>query len=97
MRISYVEAQPMPKVARMRRQAQARSRQQAARLLALLLAGSLLANGLQALWHLAYAEDAEKAMSMLRADLRQAQDEVMDAQLKLSAYELEERRNLPQD
>jgi hypothetical protein len=62
-----------------------------------MILGLLLLNLGQFLWHQAYAEDAEKAMQMLRQDRDDTKAELIDAQRRLAERQADYLRQLPQD
>jgi len=65
-------------------------------LLALLVV-SVAGNVVQLAWHQAYADDAEKAMGMLRDRAFDAEQELADAQRRLGDWQADYMRQLPQD
>lgn len=67
------------------------------RTLARVIAGAVLAQAASWAWHVSQAAAYERSITSLQAQLRQAQDEAMEAQLALSGYQLDEQRRVPHD
>ena len=67
------------------------------RTLARVIAGAVLAQAASWGWHVSQVAAYERSITSLQAQLRQAQDEAMEAQLALSGYQLEAQRRVPQD
>ena len=64
---------------------------------AILLLVLLVGNLGQFLWHQAYAEDAEKAMGILRDRAYQAEQDKIEAERRLADWQADYMRQLPQD
>lgn len=67
------------------------------RTLARVIAGAVLAQAASWAWYVSQAAAYERSITSLQAQLRQAQDDVRDAQLALSGYQLDEQRRVPHD